>query len=180
MPETVRSLAVDMKYVGAGTPGDGVPAAAYTQYPTIHEGSVVFNFADGSQVQFRAMGQREPWALINRVTDISSVEFAIPSPTAQEQKDFMGGTVTGDKWEAPIDAPNIIKSIKMQTAEYEGKYTEYVIPKASIFARLSQAPGEEATDLMLVRATIIAPVTTAGARKTSFTREVKPVTPPEG
>lgn len=43
-----------MKYVGAGTPGDGVPAAAYTQYPTIHEGSVVFNFADGSQVQFKA------------------------------------------------------------------------------------------------------------------------------
>lgn len=92
----------------------------------------------------------------------------------------MGGTVTGDKWEAPIDAPNITKSIKMQTADYEGKYTEYVIPKASIFARLSQAPGEEATDLMLVRATIIAPVTAAGVRKTSFTREVKPVTPPEG
>lgn len=171
-----RSLAVDMKYVGAGTPGDGVAAAAiFIQYPEIHESSVVFNFADGSQVQFRAMGQKEPWAVINRIVDISSIEFAIPSPKAQEQKGFMGGTVAGEKWEAPIDTPNIIKSIKMQIADYEGKDTEYIIPKASISARLSQAPGEEATDLMLVRATIIAPVTTAGVRKTLFSREVKTV-----
>lgn len=170
-----RSLAVDMKYVGAGEPGDGVAAAAYTQYTEIHESSVVFNFADGSQVQFKAMGQQDPWAVISRITDVSSIEFAIPSPKAQEQKDFMGGTVTGDKWEAPVDKPNIIKSIKMQTADYEGKYTEYVIPKASIFARLSQAPGEEATDLMLVRATIVTPVTAAGVRKSAFSREVKTV-----
>lgn len=176
-----RSLAVDIKYVGAGTPGDGVAAAAYTQYLEIHESSVVFNFADGSQVQFKAMGQKDPWAVISRITDVSSIEFAIPSPKAQEQADFMGGTVTGDKWEAPVDKPNIIKSIKMQTADYEGKYTEYVIPKASIFARLSQAPGEEATDLMLVRATIVTLVTAAGVRKSAFSREVKTVeVEPEG
>lgn len=176
-----RSLAVDVKYLGAGIPGDGVAAAAYTQYPEIHEGSVVFNFADGTSVPFKAMGQEEPWAVINRKGDVSSIDFAIPSPTAQEQKDFMGGTVTGEKWEAPLSTPSIVKSIKMQTADYEGKYTEYVAPKTSIFARLSQAPGEEATDLMLVRATIMTPVTAAGVRKSAFSREVKAVDAnPEG
>lgn len=176
-----RTLAVDMKYVGAGTPGDGVAAAAYTQYPEIHEDSVVFNFADGTQVAFKAMGQKDPWAVITRITDVSSIDFAIPSPKAQEQKDFMGGTVTGEKWEAPVDTPTIIKSIKMQTANYEGKYVEYVIPKAEIFAKLSQAPGAEATDLMLVRATVVTPVTAAGVRKSAFSREVKAVeAEPEG
>ncbi|QIK58809.1 hypothetical protein G7050_02700 [Dysgonomonas sp. HDW5A] len=170
-----RTLAVDCKYLGAGTPGDGVAAATYTQYTEIHEDTIVFNFADGTQVQFRAMGQKDPWAVISRITDVSSIEFAIPSPKAQEQKDFMGGTVTGEKWEAPIETPSIIKSIKIQTADYEGKYVEYIIPKADIFARLSQAPGVEQTDLMLVRATVVTPITAAGVRKSSFSREVKTV-----
>lgn len=175
-----RTLAVDCKYLGAGTPGDGVAATTYTQYSEIHEDTIVFNFADGSQVQFRAMGQKEPWAVISRITDVSSVEFAIPSPKAKEQQDFMGGTVTGEKWEAPISTPNIIKSLKMQTADYEGKYVEYIIPKAEIFARLSQAPGVESTDLMLVRATIMTPISAAGVRASSFSREVKAVETPEG
>ncbi len=174
MPEK-RTLAVDCKYLGAGTPGDGVAAATYTQYPEIHEDTIVFNFADGTSVSFRAMGQKEPWAVISRITDVSSIEFAIPSPKAQEQKDFMGGEVTGEKWEAPVDTPNIIKSIKIQTANYEEKYVEYVIPKAEIFARLSQAPGVETTDLMLVRATVVTPITAAGVRKSAFSREVKTV-----
>nr|WP_297167461.1 hypothetical protein [uncultured Dysgonomonas sp.] len=170
-----RTLAVDCKYLGAGTPGDGVAATTYTQYPEIHEDTIVFNFADGTQVQFRAMGQKDPWAVISRITDVSSIEFAIPSPKAQEQVDFMGGTATGEKWEAPVEIPKIIKSIKMQTADYQGKYVEYVIPKAEIFARLSQAPGVEQTDLMLVRATVVTPITSAGVRKSSFSREVKTV-----
>lgn len=175
-----RSLAVDMKYVGAGTPGDGVAATTYTQYTEIHEDSVVFNFSDGTQVSFKAMGQEDPWAVVNKKGDASSIEFAIPSPKASELFDFMGGTVTGDKWEAPVSTPTITKSIKMQTADYEGKYTEYVIPKASIFAKLSQAPGSEATDLMLVKATLLTPITSAGVRKPAFYREVKSIQVAEG
>lgn len=174
-----RSLAVDCKYLGAGEPGDGVAATEYIQYPEIHEDSIVFNFADGTQVSFKAMGQKEPWAVINKINDISSIDFAIPSPKAKEQQDFMGGKVTGEKWEAPVDTPNIVKSIKIQTADYEGKYTEYIIPKASIFAKLSQAPGGETTDLMLVRASIVTPITKEGERKSSFSREVKAVEAPE-
>lgn len=172
-----RSLAVDVKYIGAGTPGDGIAAATYTQYATIHENSVAFNFTEAVQVNFKAMGQEDPWAVKSKKGDPSSIEFAIPSPTAAEQLAFMGGTVTGEKWEAPISTPYIEQSIKMQTADYKGKYTEYIIPKASISAYMSQAPGEEQTDLMLVRATIVAPVTAAGVRKPSFSREVKNIEP---
>lgn len=132
-----RSLAIDCKYLGHGTPGDGVAAAAFTQCREIHEGSLVFNFTDATQINFRAMGQEDPWAVVNRKGDPSNIEFAIPSPTAEEMKEFMGGTVTGDKWEAPVSVPSIEKSIKIQTAEYQGKYVEYVIPKASISAWIS-------------------------------------------
>lgn len=176
-----RSLAVDMKYIGAGDPGDGIAASTYKQYPEIHEDTVVFDFTEPNKVPFRAMGQEEPWAVYYRKGDPSTVEFAIPSPKPEEQKDFMGGTVTGSKWEAPISSETIIKSIKMQTKDYDGKYTEYVIPKASIFAYLSQAPGVEQTDLMLVKATILAPTAADGTRYSSFSREIKNVEAiPEG
>lgn len=171
-----RSLAVDIAYVGIGTPGDGVAATTYTQYPIIHEDSVVFNFNEASQVNFKAMGMDDPWAVLNKKGDPSSIEFAIPSPTAVEMEAFCGGTVTGNKWEAPTTAPSIIKSVKLQTALYEGKYTEYVITKASISARISQAPGSEQTDLLLVKATITMPVSAAGEQGVPYSREVKEVT----
>lgn len=170
-----RTLAVDCKYLGTGTPGDGVPASEFTQYPTIHEGSLVFGFSQGNQVQFKQMGTEDPWAVINRMGDPSYIEFAIPSPTVQEQKDFMGGTVNGEKWEKPISTPVIEKSLKIQTADYKGKYVEYIVTKASISAYLSQAPTEEETELMLVRATILSATTSAGVRKTAFSRETKTV-----
>ncbi len=173
-----RSLAVDIKYLGVGNPGDGVPATTYVQYPTIHEDSVVFNFNEATQVNFKAMGMGDPWAILNKKGDPSSIEFAIPSPTAAEMEAFCGGTVTGDKWEAPVSTPSIIKSVKLQTAPYEGKYTEYVISKASVSARISQAPGSEQTDLLLVKATIMTPVSAAGEQGAPFSREVKAVAAP--
>ena len=50
--------------------------------------------------------------------------------------------------------------------------------KASIAGRLSQAPGKEETDLLLVKATIMTPVSAAGVRSAPYCREVKPVTAP--
>lgn len=170
-----RSLAIDCKYLGYGTPGDGVAASVYTQCKEIHEGSLVFNFTEASQVPFKAMGQEDPWAVVNRKGDPSSIEFSIPSPTAEEMKIFCGGTISGDKWEAPVSPVTIEKSIQIQTAEYKGQYTEYIIPKVSISARLSQAPTEEQTDLLLVKATILTPVSAAGVRAASFSREVKTI-----
>lgn len=170
-----RTLAIDCKYLGTGTPGDGIPAATYTEARTIHEGSLVFGFSQGNQVQFKQMGTEDPWAVINRMGDPSYVEFAIPSPTAEECALYMGGTANGEKWEKPINSQIIEKSVKFQTAEYKGKYVEYVITRSSISAYLSQAPTEEETELMLVRATVLSAVTAAGVRKTAFTRETKEI-----
>lgn len=173
-----RSLAVGVSYIGYGEPGDGVPATDFTQLPIIHEGSVVFNFSDPTSVDFRAEGMKDPWASFDKAGDPDSIEFAIPSPTAVEMKEFCGGTATGDKWEAPTEIPSIKKTIKMQTSPYEGKYTEYCIVNGKVSARLSQAPGAEQTDLLLIKVTKLAAVTTAGLQKAPFTREVKVVTLP--
>lgn len=86
-----RSLAIDCKYLGTGTPGDGVAAEIFDQCREVHEGSLVFNFTEANQIQFKAMGQEDPWAVVNRKGDPSNIEFAIPSPTAEEMKTFMGG-----------------------------------------------------------------------------------------
>lgn len=173
-----RSLAVGVAYVGHGTPGDGVPAATFVQLPVVHEGSVVFNFSDAQSVDFRAEGMKDPWASFDKSGDPDSIEFAIPSPTAAEMKEFCGGTVTGEKWEAPTDIPAIKKSIRIQTLAYDSKYTEYCISNGKVSAKISQAPGAEQTDLLLIKVTKLAAVTAAGKQMTSFTREVKTVTPP--
>lgn len=177
MAKQERTLAVDCQYIGTGTPGDGVPATTYTETETIHEGSLVFGFQQGNQVQFKQMGTEDPWAVINRMGDPSYIEYAIPSPSAEECKRYMGGEVTGEKWEKPITTPTIEQSLKIHTAEYKGKYVEYVVTKASISAYLSQAPTEEETELLLVRATILSVTTSEGVKKSSFSREVKAVAP---
>lgn len=171
-----RTLAVDMSYVGAGTPGDGVEASEYKQYPEID--SVNFDFTEQKQVNFKAMGQVAPWAVIFKNGDPSAVEFGIPSPTPEEQQDFMGGKVVNGEWQAPIDPVKVTKSIKMKTAEYEGKYVEYKIPYATCSGRMSQAPGEEQTDILLVRAVIAIPTSSAGVKGSPWQRAVKDVAAP--
>ena len=116
-----RSLAVGVSFLGYGDPGDGVPASIYTQCPIVHEGSVAFNFNEATSVDFRAEGMKDPWESFDKAGDPDSFEFAIPSPTAQEMLAFCGGSVSGGKWNAPIDIPNIRKSFKIQTTPYKGK-----------------------------------------------------------
>lgn len=173
-----RSIAIGVAYVGYGEVGDGVPATTYTQLKDIFKGSVAFNFADANQVKIEVEGREDPLAIINRKGDADSIEFAIPSPTAAELAAFCGGTATGDKWEAPTAIPSINKSFKINTENYDGKYTEYVIVNGSVSAKLSQAPGAEQTDLLLVKVSRMSAVTSEGEMKPSFIREVKTVTPP--
>lgn len=168
-----RSLALDIDYLGTSEPGDGVAGKDFTQYPEIE--TVVFNFSEPKEISFTAMGREDPWAVVNKKGDPSSIEFAIPSPTAEEMKAFCGGEVVGGKWKAPVSTPTIIKTIKLQTSPYEGKYTEYILIKASCAGRISQAPDKEQTDLLLVKATIMSPVSAAGVRSEPYSREVKAV-----
>ena len=105
-----RSLALDIDYLGVAEPGDGVAGTEYTQYPEID--TVTFNFSEPKEISFTAMGREDPWAVVSKKGDPSSIEYTIPSPTAEELKAHCGGTVTGDKWEAPVSTPTIIKTIK--------------------------------------------------------------------
>ena len=178
-----RSLAVGVSYVGFAEPGDGVPGTEFTQYPTIEEGSVVFNFSDPTTVDFRAEGMDDPWESFDKAGDADSFDLNIPSPTPEEQQAFMGGTVTGGKWSAPIEKPVIRKTFKMKSLPYKGKQTEYEFTHCKVVGKIIQAPGAEQTDLLQVRVTKLAAVTAAGELMSPWSREVKTVgepTPPEG
>lgn len=129
-----------------------------------------------TSVDFRAEGMKDPWESFDKAGDPDSFEFAIPSPTAQEMLAFCGGSVSGGKWNAPIDIPNIRKSFKIQTTPYKGKYTEYTFAICKVSARLSQAPSSEQTDLLLVKCTRLAAITSAGQQRSSFGRAVMNVT----
>lgn len=171
-----RSLAVDIAYVGLGTPGDGVPATVYKRFPVIHESSMVFNFNEATMKAFKGMGTTDPWAVFYRKGDPDSIEFAIPSPTAEEMQFFCGGTIDADgRWNEPLSVPSINKSLKLNTLPIEGRYTEYVIVNGSISARLSQAPSEEDTDLLLVKITKQSVFDSAGNPRSAFSRHVKEV-----
>jgi hypothetical protein len=171
---TERSLAVGVAYVGFAEPGDGVPGTTYTQYPIIEEGSVVLNFNDPTSVDFRAEGLKDPWESFDKAGDADSMDLNIPSPTAQECQDFMGGTIDGTtgKWSAPIDIPVIRKSFKMKSLSYKGKHTEYEFALCKVSAILSQAPSSEQTDLLRIRVTKLMPVSAAGVIGSPWSRVV--------
>lgn len=171
-----RSLAVDVAYVGLGDPGDGVPASVCKQFPIIHTASVVFNFNEATIKEFKAMGIDNPWAVLSRKGEADSIEFAIPSPTAEEMQFFCGGTIDAEgKWSEPISLVTKRKTLKLCTRPYQGKYTEYVIVNGNVAGRLSQAPSEEDTDLLLVKVTKQAVFDSNGKQHTAFTRHVRPI-----
>ena len=157
-----RSLALDVAYLG-------VAGTEFTQCVDVD--TVTFNFSDAKELSFTSMGHEDPWAVVSRKGDPSSIEFTIPSPTSDEMKMFCGGTVSGDKWEAPLSTP----SIRLQSLPYQGKFTEYVFVKCSVFGKISQAPDKENCDLLLVKATIMTPVSAAGKQASPYSRAVKVV-----
>ncbi len=168
-----RSLAVKVKYIGFADPGDGVPGTSFTQFPIVEEGSIVLNFSDPTSVDFRAEGLDDPWESFDKAGEADSMDFNIPSPTADELEFFCGGSVSGDKWEAPTERPNIRKTMKIQSAVYKSKYTEYIFANCKIVAKFVQFPSSEQTDLLQVRVTKLAAVTAAGVVNSPWSREVK-------
>ena len=171
-----RSLAVGVSYVGIAEPGDGVPGTVYTQYPEIEKSSVVFNFNDPTTTDFEIENSDEPWESFDQAGDADSIDFNIPSPSAEEMQAFMGGSVTNGKWAAPADGiPSIRKSFKMRSKPYKGKYVEYEFAYCKVFAKLGQAPGADQTDLLQVRITKLAAITAAGVKMSPWSREVKDV-----
>ena len=182
MAQNDRSLAIGVSYVGFGTYlGAGVPAATYTHIKDVFEGSVAFNFNEPTQTNINIEGTDDPRWIVNRKGDPDSIELAIPSPSVEDMVMFCGGVNNNGVWEAPSSIPTINMSMKMITEPYDGKYTEYVIVNGSVVARLSQAPGKEQSELLLVKITKQLAVDATGTLKTPFTRAVKEVpAEPEG
>lgn len=170
-----RSLAVGVSYIGFSEPGDGVPGTNYEKVNLIEQNSVVFNFNDPTTVDFRAEGMDEPWESFDKAGDADSVDFNIPSPTAEEMKSFCGGEVVNGKWKAPAERPVIRMSFKMRSLPYKGKYTEYEFAYCKVFGKVTQAPNSEQTDLLQVRVTKLAAVAADGKKMSPWSREVKEV-----
>ena len=172
-----RSIAIGVASIGYGEATNGVVPSSFTQLRDIFKGSVAFNFADANQVKIEVEGREDPLAIINRKGDADSIEVSIPSPTTEELVAFCGGSKNGEKWEAPNSFETINKAFCIATQPYEGKYVEYTIVNGAVSAKISQAPGSEQTDLLLVKVTRQSAIAADGSMKPSFIREVKTVTP---
>jgi len=169
----MADIALGVSEIGYGTYGDGVPATSFTALTDpISRGTVVFNFSEPTEFRIEAEELDDPVYVGNVKEDTDYVEFALISPTAATMELLAGGDTTNDKWEAPAAIPEIIKSIKITSKAVAGKMFEYTIVNGKIVARLSQAPGKQEADLLLVRVYIQAAITDLGVKNTPFIREM--------
>jgi len=169
-----RPIAMGVSRIAYGTVGDGVPAAAFTDLPLPTKSSVAFNFQDPKEVRIDVEGSSDPLyvTLVKDSTDY--IEFSIPTAANNVIKELAGGELDPetDKWSEPVETPDINKSFQMDTPVRNGKYVRYTIVNGKVSAKLSQAPGAEQPELLLVRVYKQAAITATGDKKTAFIREV--------
>ena len=176
MTGEVRPIAMGVGKIKFGTVGDGVPGADLKDFPLPTKGSVAFNFADPKEVKIEVEGSEEPLyvELVKDTTDY--VEFSIPTPSNEVLKELAGGEVdtTGGKniWKKPINTPSISKTFQCETLPKDGKNVVYTIVNGKIASKISQAPGSEQAELLLVRVYMQSAITAEGKRQTAFMREV--------
>ena len=175
MPE-VKPIAMGVGAMRYGTVGDGAPASVFTELPLPFKGSVVFNFSDPKEVKIETEGSPDPLysLFVKDTTDF--IEFSIPTPSNDLITILAGGvhdTTTGnDEWQEPTSVPDIKKTFQCETEVHDGKKVIYTIVNGKIMAKLSQAPGSDKPELLLVRVYKQAAITAAGVRKYAFSRKV--------
>lgn len=176
MAGEVRPIAMGVGMIKVGAVGDGVPGVDLKELPLPTKGSVAFNFADPKEVKIEVEGSEEPFyvELVKDTTDY--VEFSIPTPSNEVLKELAGGEIetTGGKniWKRPLNTPSISKTFQCETLPKNGKKVIYTIVNGKIASKISQAPGSEQAELLLVRVYIQAAITSAGVKQTAFMREV--------
>lgn len=179
MGETKRPIAMGVGAIRMGTVGDGVPGAVLENLPLPSKGTVAFNFADPKEVKVEVEGSEEPFyvELVKDSTDY--IEFSIPTPSNDTLALVAGGTVDKgtaelpkDIWNKPTDTPSIDKTFQCETLPKKGKKVVYTITNGKVAAKLSQAPGSEQVELLLVRVYIQAAITAEGVKMTAFSREI--------
>lgn len=176
---TVRPIAMGVGAIRIGEVGDGVPAIVFEELPLPTKSSVAFNFADPKEVKIETEGSEEPLfvELVKDSTDY--IEFSIPTPSNEVLKTLAGGTL--DKgtegalkniWNKPTETPSISKTFQCETLPKRGKKVIYTIVNGKVASKISQAPGAEQAELLLVRVYVQAAVTAEGVKKTAFMREI--------
>lgn len=168
----MSEVAIGVSFAGVAPVGDGVPGTEFIQIPKIFEGSVAFNFSDAKEIPIPVEGSDDPLDIILRKGEASSIELAIPTPTTDQMVMFAGGSKLGEKWSEPITVPSINKTLKLESEEYKGQKLQYIIVNAKVQAKISQAPGKEQTELLLVKFTQQTAMTEAGAVNSGFSREI--------
>ena len=174
-----RPIAMGVGKISIATVGDGVPGTEFKELPLPTKGSVAFNFSDPKEVKVDIEGSNEPLfsEFVKDSTDY--IEFSIPSPSNETIKELMGGEIdTGepesgkDIWKEPTEIPSINKTFQCETLPKQGYKVVYTIVNGKIAAKLSQAPGAEQAELLLVRVYKQAAISAAGQKGYAFSREV--------
>lgn len=182
MAAEARPIAMGVGVIKFGTVGDGVPGVDLKEYPLPTKGSVAFTFADPKEVKIETEGSDEPLyvELVKDTTDY--IEFSIPTPSNEILKELAGGEIdtTGGKniWKKPINTPSISKTFQCETLPKDGKKVVYTVVNGKIASKISQAPGSEQAELLLVRVYIQSAITAAGVKQAAFMREVVTITAP--
>lgn len=176
MAGEVRPIAMGVGKIKFGTVGDGVPGADLKDFPLPTKGSVVFNFADPKEVKVETEGSDEP-LYVEFVKDTTDyIELSIPTPSNEVLKELAGGEIdTADGkniWKKPINVPSISKTFQCETLPKNGKKVVYTVVNGKITSKISQAPGSEQAELLLVRVYMQAAITASGEKKAAFMREV--------
>ncbi|EFV67017.1 hypothetical protein HMPREF9011_02500 [Bacteroides sp. 3_1_40A] len=182
--KTVRPIAMGVGAIRIADVGDGVPGTDFTTLPLPTKSSVAFNFADPKEVKIDIEGSTEP-LYVEFVKDTTDyIEFSIPTPSNDTIALLAGGTVDKgedlspkDVWNKPTDIPSINKTFQCETLPKKGKKVVYTVVNGKIAAKISQAPGAEQAELLLVRVYVQAAITEKGETKTAFMREVTDAAP---
>lgn len=174
-----RPIAMGVGVIRIAEVGDGVPGTEFKELPLPTKSSVAFNFADPKEVKIETEGSEEPFyvELVKDTTDY--IEFSIPTPSNEVLALLAGGTIDSgteaspkDVWEKPTETPAINKTFQCETLPKKGKKVIYTVVNGKIASKLSQAPGAEQAELLLVRVYVQAAETEAGDKKPAFMREV--------
>ena len=174
-----RPIAMGVGAIRIAEVGDGVPGTDFKNLPSPFKGSVAFNFQDPKEVKIETEGADEP-LYVEFVKDSTDyIEFSIPTPSNETIMEVMGGTIdTGeegaekDVWQEATTTPSIDKTFQCETLPKKGKKVIYTIVNGKIMAKLSQAPGAEQAELLLVRVYKQAAISAAGVKGYAFSREV--------
>lgn len=174
-----RPIAMGVGAMKIAEVGDGVPGTEFEELPLPTKSSVAFNFQDPKEVKIETEGSDEP-LYVEFVKDGSDyIEFSIPTPDNETIKKLMGGTIdvgtegnAKDVWQEAPNIPSIAKTFQCETLPKKGKKVIYTIVNGKIAAKLSQAPGAEQAELLLVRVYKQAAISAAGVKGYAFSREV--------